>query len=112
MAQSAINEVMNTGWRDRLRAAVKASGKSPRAISLEAGRAHGYVHSLVKPGADLDPTITSLNSVCQVIGVSLAEILYGTALTTEGEELISLLANADPTVVAGVLQILRERKAP
>lgn len=103
---------MNIGWRDRLRDAVKASGKSPRAISLEAGRAHGYVHSLTKPGADLDPTITSLNSVCRVINVSLAEILYGAPVSPEGEELINLLANADPSVVAGVLQILRERKVP
>lgn len=103
---------MNSGWRDRLREAVKASGKSPRAISLAAGRAHGYVHSLVKQGSDLDPTISSLYSVCQVLEVSLAEILYGTAVTPEGEELLSLLANADPTVVAGVLQILRERTSP
>lgn len=103
---------MKDGWRDRLREAVKASGKTPRAISLAAGRAHGYVHSLVTPNSTIDPTVTSLSAICREIGVSLAYILYGADISPEGEELITLLGDADPSVVDGVLRILRERKSP
>lgn len=108
--QSSINRLMNDGWRTRLRAAVTASGKSPRAISLEAGRAHGYVFSLLSEGKD--PTLTNLSAVCRVLGVSLPSILYGQDVTPEGEELLNLVADADPKVVQGVLDILRANKKP
>lgn len=106
--QSTINLPMNDGWRSRLKAAVTASGKSPRAISLEAGRAHGYVYSLLSEGKD--PTIGNLSAVCRVLGVSLPSILYGQDITPEGEEILNLVADADPKVVQGVLEILRARK--
>ena len=109
-SQSAIRLPMNTGWRDRLRAAVEASGKSPRAVSLEAGRAHGYVFSLLSEGKD--PTLTNLSAVCRVLGVSLPHILYGQDVTPEGEELLNLVADADPKVVQGVLDILRANRKP
>ena len=108
--QSTISFPMNEGWRDRLRKAVEASGKSPRAVSLEAGRAHGYVFSLLNE--DKDPTISNLSAVCRVLGVSVPSILYGQEITPEGEELLNLVADAEPEVVQSVLQILRSRKAP
>ena len=108
--QWAITPPMNDGWRDRLRKAVEASGKSPRAVSLEAGRAHGYVYSLLNEGKD--PTISNLSAVCKVLGVSLPYILYGQDITPEAEELLSLVAEAEPQVVKGVLDILRAHKAP
>jgi hypothetical protein len=108
--QSSITLPMNDGWRGRLKAAVEASGKSPRAVSLEAGRAHGYVFSLLNEGKD--PTITNLSAVCRVLGVSLPSILYGQDVTPEGEELLNLVADADPKVVQGVLDILRANKKP
>lgn len=110
ISQSAIRLPMNSGWRDRLKVAVEASGKSPRAISLEAGRAHGYVFSLLNEGKD--PTLSNLSAVCRVLGVSLPSILYGQEITPEGEELLNLVADADPKVVQGVLDILRANKRP
>lgn len=107
--QSAIKDDMNNGWRDRLKVAVVASGKSPRAISLAAGRAHGYVYSLLNEGKD--PTISNLSAVCRELGVSLPYILYGQDITPEGEEILDLVSGADPKVVQGVLDILRARKA-
>lgn len=106
--QCCITSRMNDGWRGRLEGAVKASGKSPRAISLAAGRAHGYVFSLLNEGKD--PTLTNLSAVCRVLGVSLPSILYGQDVTPEGEELLNLVADADPKVVQGVLDILRAHK--
>jgi len=107
-AQSFINAPMNDAWRDRLAKAVKDSGKSPRAVSLEAGRAHGYVFSLLNEGKD--PTVQNLSAVCRVIGVSLPYVLYGQDITPEGEEILGLVSEADPRVVQGVLDILRSHK--
>ena len=105
----SINRIMSNAWRARLRAEIKKSGKSLRSISLEAGAAHGYVHSLLSE--DKDPTLSNLSAVCRVLGVSLPYILYGQQITPEGEELLNLVADADPSVVQGVIDILRNRKA-
>jgi hypothetical protein len=107
---SAITMRMDDTWRARLKTVVVKSGKSPRSISLEAGRAHGYVFSLLNEGKD--PTLGNLTTVCRVLGVSLPYILYGQDITAEAEELLVLVADADPAVVTGVLNILRAQKAP
>lgn len=106
----SITHFMSDAWRARLKAAVMASGKSPRAISLEAGRAHGYVYSLLSEGKD--PTIGNLSAVCRVLDVSLPHILYGQEITPEGEEILNLVSQADPKVVQGILDILRARRTP
>lgn len=99
---------MENAWRKRLESAVKASGKSPRSISLAAGRAHGYVHSLLNEGKD--PTVSNLAAVCDVLGVDVAYILHGVELSREHLELLSLVQNAPPEVAEGVRQILRMHK--
>lgn len=80
-------------WRDRLKAALQKSGKSMRAASLEAGKAHGYLNSLLNEGKD--PTISNLEDVCRVLGVSVAEILYGYPVE-DLAEFLDLLKNATP----------------
>ncbi len=62
-------------WRDRLRQAIKASGKSMREVSLAAGAAAGYVHGMLE--ADKDPTIDKLLAVCDAVPVSAIFVLYG-----------------------------------
>jgi len=110
LSKSAKTPRMDAGWRNRLKSAVEASGKSPRAVSLEAGRAHGYVFSLLNEGKD--PSLGNLSAICRVLGVSLPRILYGQDITPEGEELLNLVADADPKVVQGVLDILRANTKP
>lgn len=104
-----ISGMIDEAWRDRLAAALKASGKSKRGVSLAAGMAPGYVHSLLKEGKD--PTIQNLIKVCEQLGASLSFILYGYELTAENEEILRLLKVATPNEREGFLQILRERHA-
>lgn len=98
---------MKDAWRSRLDAAVKQSGKSAREISLAAGRAHGYVYSLINENKD--PTISNLASVCQVLGVSVAYILHGVDLTSAQSDLLELLNDADPETVQSVRQLLKKK---
>lgn len=93
-------------WRARLEDAVKKSGKSSRAISLAAGMAHGYVHSIIKSGKD--PTIDNLIAICEVLNVSLTQILYGVQMSQETQEILSLI-ETNPNMRSGILQILREK---
>ncbi len=80
-------------WRDRLKTALQKSGKSMRAASLDAGKAHGYLNSILNEGKD--PTISNLEDVCRVLGVSVAEVLYGYAVD-DLAEFLELLKKATP----------------
>jgi transcriptional regulator with XRE-family HTH domain len=105
--QSAINIAVTEPWRKRLDAAVKQSGKSAREISLAAGRAHGYVYSLLNENKD--PTISNLASVCEVIGVSVPYILHGVDITPAQADLLELLRSADPETIQSVRQLLKTK---
>jgi hypothetical protein len=76
-------------WKSRLEGAIKASGKSKRAISLASGNNPGYVHSILAEGKD--PTITNLIAVCDAVPVSLVYILHGHDVTPEDSEILELL---------------------
>jgi len=95
----------NGDWKQRLEAAVEASGKSRRAISLAAGMGPGYVHSLLKEGKE--PTIGSLIAICREIGVSAAHILLGFDISAQDEEALTLLAQVPEDKRPMVLAILR-----
>lgn len=97
------------GWRARLDEAIKASGKSRRSVSLEAGKGPGYVHSIMAEGKD--PTIDSLVNVCRAANVSLSYVLYGLEISRQTEEVLSLLEN-NPDALAAILQILRGTSKP
>lgn len=96
---------MENNWKQRLAEAVEASGKSKRAISLAAGMAPGYVHSILSEGKD--PTVTNLMKVCDEIGASMSYILYGFEISGDVEEILRLLQSSSPSARAGLLQMLR-----
>lgn len=101
--------MQGSDWRARLEDAIEKSGKSKREISLAAGKGHGYVHSIMVDGKD--PTIDNLIAICQVLEVSLTQILYGVQMTPETQEILSLI-ESNPNMRSGILQILRERDKP
>lgn len=76
-------------WKERLAAAIVASGKSKRAISQASGNGPGYVHSILSEGKD--PKITNLMAVCDAIPASIIYILHGHDVTPEDAEILELL---------------------
>ena len=96
------------GWKIRLKDAASASGMSLRAISLNAGKSPGYMHSILVEGKD--PTIDNLIKVCDVLSISLSYILYGVDITPESEEVLARLQQ-NPQLLDGVLRILRSQAA-
>lgn len=96
---------MSEGWKTRLAEAIEANGKTKRGVSLAAGMAPGYVHSILKEGKD--PTIDNLIKVCGAAGVSLSFVLNGFQMSPETEEIMKLL-EASKTKRQGLLQLLRE----
>lgn len=93
-------------WRARLEAAIDASGRSRRAISLEAGMGPGYVHSVLKEGKE--PTISSLIAICREAGASVSQVLLGFDISKQDEEFLSLFANIPDDQKLLVLTILQK----
>ncbi|GAA5110725.1 XRE family transcriptional regulator [Bartonella jaculi] len=93
------------GWRQRLSAALKKSGRSKRSISLAAGKGAGYLHSILAEGKE--PTIESLSRVCHEINVSMNYILYGEGASPEDKEFIDLISQLSHEEKQAVLTLLR-----
>ncbi len=102
-----IRGMIDEGWRSRLLAAIKASGKSHRELSLAAGMGAGYVNSLFNDHKD--PTIKNLMSVCEAVGVSLSYVLYGYEMSAETEEILRLLQKAPEGERDALLRLLQAR---
>lgn len=93
-------------WKARLEAEIKKQNRSMRDVSLKAGKGPGYVHSILVAGKD--PTIDNMIDVCNALGVSLSQILYGINVSPETEEILHLLETATPGHREGILKILRD----
>jgi transcriptional regulator with XRE-family HTH domain len=94
-------------WRARMVEVMDGTGLSMRALSLEAGCAEGYVHSILKDGKE--PALGSMAKLCQRMDVSLAWLLYGFAITPKTERLVRL-SERDPATWDGLLAILEDRR--
>lgn len=70
---------MDDGWLNRIRDAVQADGRSPRAISLAARLGPNYVSEMLERGKV--PGIDKLLRICQEINVSATFILTGASVT-------------------------------
>lgn len=96
----------NDAWRERLGAALKASGKSNRKVSLDAGFGPGYIHSIMAEGKD--PTIEKLMTICEQIPVSVPYILYGVDVTPEDLDLLTIMKQS-PEKRDAVLTLLQPK---
>ncbi|WP_345097191.1 XRE family transcriptional regulator [Bartonella acomydis] len=97
------------GWRQRLSAALKKSGRSKRSISLASGKGAGYLHSILTEGKE--PTIESLARVCHEINISMNYILYGQGVSHEDKEFIDLILKLSPEERQAILTLLRRPTA-
>lgn len=106
---SQIAGMESTGWRERLALGIETKGKSFREVSLAAGKAHGYVHAMLK--ADKDPAVDNLIAVCEAADLSPTWVLFGVQMDRETEEIVRQLAAASPARRKGLLQFLRDEAA-
>lgn len=95
----------NQDWRARIRAAIKEKKLSMRRVSLDAGKAEGYLHSILADGKD--PSIDNLTKVCEVIGISLPYALYGYDMTPETVRLLQLF-ESHPEKRDSILKLMDE----
>lgn len=105
-----ILAMQNQDWRKRLSSAIEKSERSMRSISLGAKMGAGYVHSILKDGKD--PGIDSLIAICDVMNVSLSQILYGIEIGPGDEELLSMIQNSDPEKRMALLRLLKDKTTP
>ncbi|EJF76628.1 transcriptional regulator [Bartonella birtlesii] len=98
-----------SGWRQRLNAALKKSGRSKRSISLAAGKGAGYLHSILTEGKE--PTIESLARICHEINISMNYILCGQGASLEDKEFIDLISKLSPEERKAILTLLRRPTA-
>lgn len=98
--------MIDSGWRDRLQAALEKKKKSAREISLKAGKGPGYLHSILKEGKD--PTVESMGAICDALEVSIASILLGVEMSRETEEIMQAIEGS-PARRDAVLQLLDQQ---
>lgn len=90
-------------WRDRLQQQLDLSGKSMRAVSLEAKCGAGYLHDILVSGKE--PTVDRLMRVADVLGVSLSWLLYGIELSGQEERLLRLYSKLSPRQRQAILDL-------
>lgn len=78
-----------------------------RAVSLKAGCAAGYLHSVLKEGKE--PTIDKLLALADALNVSASYLLYGFDVTPDTEELLALLAK-NPQARRSILDLLKSQQ--
>lgn len=81
----------DTAWIGRLQQAMEQKGVTMRELSLVAGRAPGYVHSLIKEGKR--PSIDNLVAISDRLGVSLVWLVFGVDMTADAEKLLRLYSS-------------------
>jgi transcriptional regulator with XRE-family HTH domain len=102
---SADMHAMTDRWRNRLKEALKASGKSMREVSMDAGCGPGYLHDVLAVGKE--PTIDRLMRIANVLNVSLSWLLYGFDLGKKDEELLTLFASLTERQRQAILDLAR-----
>lgn len=81
---------MEQSWRQRLVEATEKSGKSLRALSLEVGKSHGYLFSVIHDGKE--PGVDALVKLADACGVSESWLLFGVSMDPDTEKLLQLYA--------------------
>lgn len=97
------------GWHKRLLDAIDADGRSDRAISTAANLGINYV-SQMRGSENSDPkmpTVEAFLRVCQALGKSVTEILTGSSMSREAEEMLELWASLNDEQRRSFLQMLR-----
>ncbi|MEV8468812.1 hypothetical protein AB0T83_18815 [Fluviibacterium sp. DFM31] len=95
-------------WKARLEAAIKASGKSARAVSLASGSSPGYVSGILTEGKE--PSIGKFLAICTAIPASPLHVLFGISAEPEDETILRALQES-PEVRAAILALISKKRA-
>lgn len=98
-------EIAKGEWRARLEAAILDSGKSMRAICIEAGLGNSYLHGVLRSGKD--PTIDRLMAVCEAIPADPMHILLGLD-ASPGDMKILRALQTNPARRNAILELISE----
>lgn len=64
---------VSDNWRDRLRGAWEASGRSKRAVSIASGLHAGFLHEVLSCGKT--PSVDNLIAVARQLDVSISDLM-------------------------------------
>lgn len=92
--------------RERLLALLKEHDTSMRVASINGGTTPGYLHSVIKGGAE--PTVQKLAQICTANGFSLAYVVFGFEISPETERLMTLM-ESEPQARDGILSLLDKK---
>jgi transcriptional regulator with XRE-family HTH domain len=100
---------MDSEWLTRFKEALAADGRSPRALSLDAGLGPNYVSEMLHKGKE--PGVDKLLRLCAEMKVSATYILTGSEVSPQSEEMLGLLADMRPEHLTTLLDLARQLKA-
>jgi transcriptional regulator with XRE-family HTH domain len=101
--------MMTEDWKERLIEAIKADGRSYRAISTAAGLGPNFVNQLLN--YEKEPAAKHVIMLAKALNMSLSYLFVGNdEVTAEHEELFRLLQGSTPEGRALALQILSTLK--
>lgn len=92
--------------RARLLGLLKEHDISMRDASIKGNTTPGYLHSILKTGAE--PTVQKLALICEKNGFSLAYVLFGFEISPETERLMALMEK-EPQARDGILSLLDKK---
>lgn len=101
-----MKNLNESGWKDKLRAALEDRSMSMRAASLGAGLGPGVVNSWFKDNKD--PSMSNLLAVCRFAGIDSAFVLLGFHINDKTVELLRLIEE-NPDRRDGILHLLRAK---
>lgn len=96
---------MSEEWRKRLLAAIDATGRSDRQISLAARLGVNAVNELRT--TPKTPSVDKVIKIADAVGVSLSYVFLGLETTQETEQFLKLLASAPASKRQAVQELLR-----
>lgn len=94
-------------WKARLIEAIEKDGRDDAVISRAAGLGRNFVNQF--RGTRV-PSVENLLALCAEVDVSLSRVFFGSDISREAEEMLTLFSRLDPEAQAHFLGLLRAMK--
>lgn len=101
-------------WRERLKRALEASGRSLRSVALEAGLSPGYLNHILRD--EKDPAFDKVVAICKALGISVGDLVKNDDQDAEKAEVLEIWASLSKEERKALLQVFaraaRQRRRP